>query len=157
MGNEESESERLDRNWNEILQELRVVQTGTQILMGFLLTVAFQQRFDSLAPLEHTIYLTLVGLAAVATITALTPVSLHRGLFHHHAKRSLVRVSNVLLQATLLAVLLTLAGTSLLIFDLVSGMTAGVVAGSVVLLLGAVTWFVSPTVMRIRMRAHVSR
>ena len=97
------------------------------------------------------------GLAAVATITALTPVSLHRGLFHHHAKRSLVRVSNVLLQATLLAVLLTLAGTTLLIFDLVGGMTAGVVAGSVVLLLGAVAWFVSPTVMRIRMRAHVSR
>src|SRR5439155_6937869 len=40
----ESPTERLDRNWNDILQELRVVQTGVQLLTGFLLTLPFQQR-----------------------------------------------------------------------------------------------------------------
>jgi len=47
-GRDESVNERMDRNWNEILQELRVTQTGTQIFTGFLLTIAFQQRFGDL-------------------------------------------------------------------------------------------------------------
>lgn len=44
----ETSAERIDRNWNEMLQELKVVQTGMQILAGFLLTVPFQQRFLTL-------------------------------------------------------------------------------------------------------------
>jgi len=63
-GRNETQAERLDRNWNEILQELRVVQTGTQILTGFLLTVAFQQRFEDLDRFQVTVYLVLVALAA---------------------------------------------------------------------------------------------
>ncbi|HEX3197712.1 MAG TPA: DUF6328 family protein, partial [Propionibacteriaceae bacterium] len=47
-GRDESLNERMDRNWNEILQELRVTQTGTQIFTGFLLTIAFQTRFGEL-------------------------------------------------------------------------------------------------------------
>lgn len=149
---DESEAERLDRNWTEILQELRVVQTGTQILTGFLLTVAFQQRFSELEGAEITIYLSLVALSALATILALTPVSLHRGLFRLRAKPALVTVSNALLKVTLVAVLLTLAGTTLLIFDLVAGITGGLVAGGIVLTLGLVAWFLSPQLVRIRMR-----
>lgn len=151
-GRDETESERLDRNWNEILQELRVVQTGTQILMGFLLTVAFQQRFDELDGYQVTVYLTLVALASLATILALTPVSLHRALFRQRAKPQLVRSANFLLKATLVAVLLTLAGTALLIFDIVAGHPAGFLAGAVVLVLGATAWFVTPTAARMRSR-----
>lgn len=148
----ETESERLDRNWTEILQELRVVQTGTQILTGFLLTLAFQQRFSELAGPEITIYLTLVALSALATILALTPVSLHRGLFRMRAKPALVKTSNVLLKITLLAVILTLSGTTLLIFDVVVGIIPGGIAGATVLVLGLVAWFASPELVRIRMR-----
>ncbi len=151
---QETEAERLDRNWTEILQELRVVQTGTQILTGFLLTVAFQQRFADLDGYEIAIYLALVGFSALATILALTPVSLHRGLFRERAKPALVKVSNRLLKVTLAAVLVTLAGTTLLIFDLVAGPAAGTVAGSSVILLGIVAWFVSPGLVRIRMRSE---
>jgi len=151
-GRDETEAERLDRNWNEILQELRVVQTGTQILMGFLLTVAFQQRFEDLDPYQVTVYLVLVALASLATILALTPVSLHRALFRQRAKPQLVHSANFLLKATLVAVLLTLAGTAMLIFDIVAGHPAGFVAGGVVLVLGIVAWFVAPTGVRIRNR-----
>src|SRR5665648_414537 len=66
-GRSETPAERLDRNWNEILQELRVTQTGIQILTGFLLTVPFQQRFAELTDDQRRIYLTLVVLAAVTT------------------------------------------------------------------------------------------
>src|SRR5689334_19894510 len=80
-GRDETEAERLDRNWTEMLQELRVTQTGTQILTGFLLTIPFQQRFAELDDTQRGIYLVLVAFAALATILALAPVSLHRALF----------------------------------------------------------------------------
>lgn len=151
-GRDETEAERLDRNWSEILQELRVVQTGTQILTGFLLTVAFQQRFEDLDRFQVTVYLVLVALAALATILALTPVSLHRALFRQQAKPALVHSANFLLKATLVAVLLTLAGTALLIFDIVAGHPAGIIAGVVVLVLGTSAWFLTPAALRMRDR-----
>jgi hypothetical protein len=149
-GRNETESERLDRNWGDILQELRVVQTGTQILMGFLLTLVFQQRFTDLDDYQVAIYLVLVGLAALATVLALTPVGLHRALFRQGAKPQLVRVGNVLLQATLVVVGLTLAGTATLVFDVVAGHLAGVVAGVLTLALSATAWFLLPGIVRPR-------
>ena len=80
-GRDETETERLDRNWGELLQELRVLETGTQILTGFLLTVAFQQKFSQLNAGQVTLYLVLVSLSALATMLVLAPVSLHRTLF----------------------------------------------------------------------------
>ena len=86
-GRDESLNERMDRNWNEILQELRVTQTGTQILTGFLLAIAFQPKFDELTTFQHRIYLILVLTAVLTTALGLAPVNLHRGLFRQHAKR----------------------------------------------------------------------
>jgi len=151
-GRDETENERLDRNWGEILQELRVVQTGTQILTGFLLAIAFQQRFEELNGYEVVVYLVLVCMAALATLLALTPVSMHRALFRQRAKDKLVRSGNRLLIVTLAAVLLTLAGTALLIFDIVAGTAAGIVAGTAVLALGVLAWFLYPALYRIRTR-----
>src|SRR5215217_6180305 len=62
-GRNESLNERMDRNWNELLQELRVTQTGTQIFTGFLLTIAFQSRFNELTTFQVRIYLILVTAA----------------------------------------------------------------------------------------------
>ena len=93
-GRDETEAERLDRNWTELLQELRVTQTGTQILTGFLLTIPFQQRFTELGPAQLAIYLVLVVFAVLATILALAPVSLHRALFRTGAKSRIVRLAN---------------------------------------------------------------
>ncbi len=151
-GRDETETERLDRNWNDILQETRVVQTGTQILMGFLLAIVFQARFEELDGYQLAVYLALVGFASLATLLAIAPVSMHRALFRQRAKRSLVATANVLLIATLAAVLVTLAGTALLIFDMVAGHGAGFIAGAIVLVLGVIAWFVLPSLTRIRMR-----
>ena len=73
-GRDETRNERADRNWEELLQELRVMQTGTQILTGFLLAVAFTPRFEDMDEFQRDVYVVLVGLAAVATILALAPV-----------------------------------------------------------------------------------
>ncbi len=143
-GRQETEAERLDRNWNEMLQELRVTQTGTQILTGFLLTIPFQQRFTDLDGGQRTIYLVLVAFAALATILALAPVSLHRTLFRQGAKPEIVRITNRLLIGALVCVAITLIGTSSLIFDVVVGHPAGIAAGIVTAVLTAAAWFALP-------------
>lgn len=149
-GRDETEAERLDRNWTEMLQELRVTQTGTQILTGFLLTIPFQQRFAQLDDAERTIYLVLVAFAALATILALAPVSLHRALFRRGAKTQIVRITNRLLIGALIAVAITLVGTSVLIFDVVLGLPAGIIAGAVTAVLTALAWLALPRSTRRR-------
>lgn len=146
----ETETERLDRNWSEILQELRVIQTGTQILTGFLLTLAFQQRFATLDGYQVTTYLALVVIAALATTLALSPVALHRALFRQHAKAALVRIASRILRLTLAAVALTLTGTALLIFDVVVGRAAGLIAGSIALAVVTLAWVALPILVRRR-------
>lgn len=149
-GRNETEVERLDRNWNEILQELRVTQTGTQILTGFLLTLAFQQRFTDLDQFQVDVYLILVVLATLATALALAPVSLHRALFRQNAKARVVRMANRILKATLVVVAIVLAGTVLLIFDVVLDRTAGIVAGSVAIVVISLGWLTLPAFARPR-------
>jgi len=89
-GRAETPDERYDRNWGELLQELRVLQTGTQILTGFLLAIAFQSGFPELSEGQRAMYLVLVVLSGMSAVLALAPVSLHRFLFRHHAKAQLV-------------------------------------------------------------------
>lgn len=151
-GRDETEAERLDRNWNELLQELRVTQTGTQILTGFLLTIPFQQRFTDLTSVQLTIYLVLVGFSALATVLALAPVSLHRALFRKGAKTRIVHTANLLLIGALASVALTLTGTTLLIFDVVVGHPASILAGTVTLALTALAWMALPAMTRRRHR-----
>lgn len=151
-GRDETEAERLDRNWTELLQELRVTQTGTQILTGFLLTIPFQQRFGELTPLQLGIYLVLVSFAVLATILALAPVSLHRALFRQGAKPNIVRTSNRLLIAALACVAVTLIGTTLLIFDVVAGDAAGITAGIITFVLCAIGWLALPAVNKRHLR-----
>lgn len=143
---EETESERLDRNWAELLQELRVTQTGTQILTGFLLTLAFQPRFADLDDYQVTLYLVLVIVAAATTVLGLAPVSLHRQLFRQRAKDRIVVTANRILQYTLAGVAIVLAGTLTLILDVVAGRGAGIVAGAASLVILGVVWFLLPVV-----------
>jgi hypothetical protein len=146
-GRDESENQRLDRNWSEILQELRVALTGTQIVSGFLLAVAFQQRFEELDDYELTVYLVLVGLAALATAVGLAPVVLHRALFRKLRKGRVVRLGNRYLTATAILVAMLAIGVCHLIFDFVVGRGAGVIAAIVALVAVLALW-VLPLTMR---------
>lgn len=149
-GRHETADERLDRNWSELLQELRVTQTGTQILVGFLLTLAFQPRFAELDGFQIGVYLAIVVLAVVATVLALAPVSLHRSLFRQREKARIVAVADGMLRVSLAAIALLLAGTALLIFDVVLGRTVGLIAGGAALLLTGTAWFLAPELIRSR-------
>ena len=151
-GRGETVNQRMDRNWTELLQELRVTQTGVQILTAFLLTVPFQQRFTDLDSYQRGLYLALVVLAIVATGLIVAPVSLHRVLFRQHLKRELVAEGDMLARAGLATLAVVLAGAAMLLFDVVVGRGAGVAAGAGVLGFLALFWLVVP--LRLARRAH---
>jgi Family of unknown function (DUF6328) len=149
----ETAAERMDRNWNELLQELRVTQTGVQILSGFLLTLPFQQRFTTLDDLQRTIFLVAVSLSTVATALLVSPVSSHRLLFRRGAKDTLVTTGDRLAKAGLVALGLTVTTVVLLIFNVVLGTTAGWVAAGCMLTFFTLNWLVLPLLVW-RSRSH---
>jgi len=148
---DESFDEKMDRNWAELLQELRVLQTGVQILAGFLLTLPFQSRFESLDGFQLALYLVNVVLAALTTALILLPVSAHRRLFRKGLKETLVASADRIAKAALAGVALLSVGTSALVFDVTAGRTAGLTAGGVLLAVLLVLLVLIPN--RLRRRA----
>lgn len=143
-GRHETAAGRLDRNWNELLQEVRVTQTGAQVLTGFLLTVPFQQRFERLDDVEITAYLVLVALSTTATGLLVAPVSIHRFLFRRQLKSETVALGHRLARLGLAALGLTIVGCVFFLFDVVVSLVAGVVAGAAALVMLLGLWVVVP-------------
>src|SRR5690348_10795329 len=144
----ETEKERLDRNWNELLQELRVTQTGVQILTGFLLTLPFQQRFTRLDRFQVVVFCVAVLLSAVSTALIVAPVSYHRLLFRQRRKALLVRASDRLARAGLTMLALAVSVVVLLVFDVAVSRPVAIVCSAGVLVVFAVLWLVLPLVAR---------
>ena len=141
---DESESQRLTRNLNELLQELRVTQTGVQILTGFLLTLPFTNRFGTLDDVQRLAYLGVLCGSVVATGLIIAPVAFHRLLFRHGQRPWLVAAANTAARAGLAALALTTSGVVWLVFDLVTDRTLADVAGAVSLLFFTTLWLVVP-------------
>jgi hypothetical protein len=132
-GRNETREEQLDRNWAELLQELRVLQTGVQILAGFLLTLPFQERFEDLDNFQVNLYLANVVVAALTTSFILLPVSVHRRLFRKRLKETLVSSADSITKIALAGVGLLSAGTAALVFDVTLDRSAGLTAGGALL------------------------
>ncbi len=147
----ETPTARLDRNWSDLLQELRVAQTGVQLLTGLLLTVPFQARFGELRGHQIAVYLASVSLAVLASGLLISPVVLHRVLFRQHARRTLVSAGQRLALAGFLTLGLAVVGVCTLIVDVVLGTAAGVTAAVVTFVVFALLWGVWP--LRLRARA----
>lgn len=143
-GRDESTEERADRNFSDILQELRVVLTGTQLISGFLLAVAFQSGFKDLDANELVHYLVLVAVAGLATLLGMTPVVVHRLHFAKRMKHRIVQLGNRLLIATLIVVSALVVGVTSFIFEVVVSQAAGLWAASattaVVIALWTIAW-----------------
>lgn len=149
----ETPAERYDRNWSELLQEVRVAQTGNQILFGFLLVLPFQPRFESLDDFARAMYLVVFCLVTLSTIGVLAPVTAHRLLFRRHLKQGLVSISDQLVKGSLLMLGLALASATVLVVDLVLGRTFGIVLGAAVLLIISGLWVTVPLLAVGRSRA----
>jgi hypothetical protein len=144
----ETETQRLDRNWISLLQELRVVQTGVQLLTGFLLTLPFQQRFDELDPAMRAVYLATVGCSVTTTVLLVAPVGIHRMLFRRHRLQSLVSAGHRFAYAGLSLLGLALTGMTVITFDTVAGPIAGIVAEVCAFAVLVVFWMALPLWLR---------
>ncbi len=143
---DESPAERADRNWDELLQELRVMQTGSQILAGFLLAVAFQPRFTELTPEQVILYLVLVALAGLSTLLALAPVTVHRRYFGQHRKPNVVAIASRFVISDLVVIGALSVGVTTLVFEVTLGRTAAIWATAVGAVVVAVLWLALPHV-----------
>ena len=130
---EETAAERLDRNWNELLQEIRVLQTGSQILAAFLVVLPFQDRFEELDPVQVGWYLGLLLLALLIVALLLTPVGMHRRLFRQRVKDEMIKTANTLLRTAILLLGVLLSAVAVFVIDVV--LSRGIAAGAGVLLL----------------------
>jgi hypothetical protein len=132
------DDETLTRNWNELLQELRVAQTGVQILTGFLLTVPFSSRFTDLDDRQIAVYLVVLVGAVVTTGLVTAPVAFHRILFRRRQREWLVEAANIAARIGLVSSALTSSGVLFLVFDIVLGVGPATIA-----MVGALVFFVS--------------
>jgi hypothetical protein len=134
---DESSGERLDRHWNELLQELRLAQTGTQILFAFLLGIAFQNQFHAADGFTHTVYAGTLVAAALAVALFLAPVALHRVLFEHGMRDRLVTITDRMARGGMAMLVASMAGGVLIALDVV--LPRPVAVATVV---GVLAWFV---------------
>jgi len=150
---DESRAEKLDRNWLELIQELRVAQTGVQILAGFLLTLPFSSRFLEIDDRHQAIYLVAFSLAVITVGLMTAPVALHRFLFGRQVKDVLVRTGDGFARSGMAVMGLTLVTVVVLIFGVVVNDVVGLVAGALVLAFYTLAWVVLPLRLRLRQRS----
>ena len=138
----------INRNWTELIQELRSTQTGVQVLTGFLLAVPFTDQFDRLDHVERTAYLVVLTCAVGASMAVLAPIAYHRILFRRGLRPWLVESANTIARAGLVLAALSMCGVVFLAFDLVAGSAAGILASVVAFGSYVVLWLIVP------LRAH---
>lgn len=132
--------ETLNRNWDELLQEIRVTQTGVQILTGFLLTVPFSPRFADLTAFQKGLYLAVLGGSVLTTGLVVAPVAFHRMLFRRRRRELLVESGNLLAILGLAMLGITVSGVVTLVVDVVVGARESWIAGGIVLVVLAALW-----------------
>jgi Family of unknown function (DUF6328) len=143
-GRDETEQERIDRNLQEFLGELRVALPGVQVLFAFLLVVPFNQRFASITDFQKTVYFVTLLFATAATLCLIAPTIHHRIEFRRQDKEHILLLANKLAVAGLGFLAVAMTGAILLITDLLYGSTTTIVATVPVALAFALLWYAVP-------------
>jgi Family of unknown function (DUF6328) len=145
----ETPLQRADRNFQELLAELRVLQTGVQILFGFLLILAVQPRFAEATMFARVVYFVTLGLCCAATALLMAPVAYHRALFAKGLKPEVVSASNRFAQAGMATLFLAITSAVLLVLDLVGSRALAAILTACVAVLFLALWYVAPA-LRLR-------
>jgi amino acid transporter len=148
LGHDPSENEfaRRNRNFAELLQELRVAQTGVQILFAFLLTLPFSNRFSQVNHMERVVYIVTLVAAAAATAFLIAPVSYHRLVFREGRKSEVLRIASRMAQLGLLCLLVSLLGALFLAIDVVTGEPVVAIVTAAIAVLYVTLWYALPII-----------
>jgi hypothetical protein len=145
---DETEAERLDRNLGELLQELRVAETGVQLLFAFLLTVPFTQRFEDVTRFERGVYFGCLLATTIASVFLIAPVAYHRLVFRRHDKERLVHTASWMALVGLSFLGLAICGCLFLISHVLFGHAEAIVAGVLAVMLVGSLWYALPMARR---------
>ncbi|WP_406209563.1 DUF6328 family protein [Kitasatospora sp. NBC_01560] len=157
-GRHETTRERADRRWNDLLQEVRVSQTGAQIIFGFLIGVAFTPRFAGLSAFDKNLYIVTVVLGAFATGSLIAPVAFHRFLAGHDLKPELIHIAARLIAVGLVLLALTISAAVLLLLRAATdNAVLSAVLGAAVLLWFTTAWLLLPRLVLHRAAARRAR
>jgi hypothetical protein len=151
---DEDEATRADRRYNELLQELRVAQTGVQFLFAFLLTLAFTQRFGRVTDFQKGLYIGTLIAASVAAALLIGPVPMHRALYRRGLKPRLVAASDLMVRMGLVVLVVAINGAILLVLDVVLGGWVPFLAAGLTTLWFVLVWYVVPLTTRERPERH---
>lgn len=145
---DETSAEKYDRHWIELLQELRLAQSGTQILFAFLLAISFTQPFRDDGDFTHVVFTVTLICAALATCLLIAPVALHRLVYARGVRDAMIRVADRLAQGGLVMLLATVCGGLLLALDVALDRVSAIVITGIVALFCIVSWYVLPLFVR---------
>jgi len=141
---DETDTERLDRNLIELLQEVRVVQTGVQVLFAFLLTVPFSSRFDQITDFQRGAYFAALAGSAAASVLLIAPTAVHRLLFRLGQKEYMVELSNRLTLGGLVSTAVAMIAAMLMVSDVMFGAALAVVIATATAIAFVVVWAAVP-------------
>ena len=140
----ETEKQRWDRNFADLLQELRVAQTGVQILFAFLLTLPFSSGFPNTTAFQKDTYIVALLAAAAATAMIISPVAFHRALFRQGRKPELVRYAHKMATGGLAFMLIAMVSSVLLITDYLTNIWVSLVLTGITALFFLTFWAAIP-------------
>jgi hypothetical protein len=143
---------RIDRNWEELLQELRVTQTGIQILTGFLLTVPFSNRYTQLSHTDRVVYLVVLLGCVLAAALLVAPAAFHRMLFHQRQRPWLVQAAHRCALGGLCLTAFTSCGMIFLVVDFTMSRPLAIVISTVLALFFVALWMGAPLADHLRTR-----
>jgi O-antigen/teichoic acid export membrane protein len=153
-GRDETPQQRADRNFTELLQELRVVETGVQILFAFLLTLPFSSRFATILPRDRVAYVITLLASAAAAVLLIAPVSYHRLVFRRNRKQELVQTASRLAQAGVACLSVAITGAVFVVMDVVTGLLGACVAAAAIAVACIALWYMLPLRRRSEPPAH---
>jgi hypothetical protein len=143
-GRDETEAERVDRNLQEFLGELRVALPGVQVLFAFLLVVPFNQRFPDITDFQKTTYFVTLLFTAAASVCLIAPTAQHRIEFRRQHKEQILLMANRLAVLGLGCLAVAMTGAILLITDLLYGSTTTLIVTLAVGVAFATLWYLVP-------------
>ena len=148
----ESEQERRARELIELLQELRIVLPGVQVLFAFLLTVPFSARFASVSSLQQAVFFGTLVCTAISAALLIAPSAHHRLLWRQQAREHRLRVANRLAIAGMILLVPGMVGAIFVITDILFGSTAAAVGTAIITAFFLYVWFVIPMRYRLNER-----
>ena len=139
--------EELHRKWNELLQEMRVMQTGAQILAAFLVVLPFQSRFDTLEAPDERFYLVLLVASALVILLLVTPVAVHRHFFGQQLKATTVHLGHNISRIVVVGVGVLVAGCVWFVVQVLHGWQMGLLVGGILMAAALFLLLVLPRVV----------